>query len=232
MIWNNTAIPFRLFDVSTFDVLPGEPNVNTKYRIGFGVPITAALLTLAGCGEFFLNLTASLGGGTAGGRGTVRVLFINNTPHRAVFTYGSYDQTDQFSQPDFAQFGLKNSARHLDGDAETSLDPFESGSYITCARVFGIGSPEMLRLIEENRSDAETDEDALVEGVEFFQIGGDDGQDPGAEPVSIGFAPPFEALLGVDFPCSALLIIYFEINDPGPDPFRIDFQLVPSESDR
>ena len=48
----------------------------------------------------------------------------------------------------------------------------------------------------------------------------------------MGFAPPFEALLGVDFPCSALLIIYFEINDAGPEPFRIDFQLIPSESDR
>ena len=154
------------------DVFHGEPNVKTTLRFVIGGLLAAAFVPLGGCVELFLNQTASLGSGIAGERGTVRVLFINNTPYRAAFTYGSYDQTDRFSAPDFAQFGLKNSARHLDGDTESSLDPFEGGSFIACARVFGIGSPDLLRLIEENRPDATIDEDALVEGAEFYQIGG------------------------------------------------------------
>ena len=194
--------------------------------------LVAAVLGLAGCGELFLNRTASLGGGTAGSRGTVRILFLNNTPYRAVFTYGSYDQTDEFHQPDFAQYRLHDSLRNLDGDSQSSLGPGEPGSLITCARVFSIGSPEVLRLVRENRADATIREEAMVDGVEFFQIGGVDGTDAEAEPVSMGSAPPFEALLGVDFPCGALLIIRFEFDDLGPDPFRIDFELVPAESER
>ena len=59
---------------------------------------TLSTLLAGGCAIPLDNLTASLGGSTAAARGTVRVLFINNTPHRAVFTYGTFDQTDQFSQ--------------------------------------------------------------------------------------------------------------------------------------
>ena len=203
-----------------------------KRNVTLGAALATALLGLAGCGELFLNRTASLGGGTAGARGTVRVLFINNTPYRAVFTYGSYDQTDEFHQPDFAQYRRHDSTQNLNGDSQSSLSPGEPGSLITCARVFSIGGPDLLRLIGENRPDATIREDAMVEGVEFFQIGGEDGTDPEAEPVSMGFAPPFEALLGVDFPCGALLIVRFEFDDLGPDPFRVDFELIPSESDR
>ncbi len=192
----------------------------------------AALLGLAGCGKLFLNRTASLGGGTAGGRGTVRVLLINNTPYRAVFTYGSYDQTNEYHQPDFAQYRLHDSVRNLNGDSQSSLNLGEPESLVTCARVFSIGGPDLLRLINENRPDAAIHEEAMIQGVEFFQVGGADGTDPEAEPVSMGSAPPFEALLGVDFPCGALLIVRFEFDDLGPSPFRVDFELVPSESDR
>ena len=181
-----------------------------------------------GCAVPPANLTASFGGSTAGSRGSVRVLFINNTPQRAVFTYGTYDQTDQFSQPDFRQFGLNSTDLILDGDSESSIDPISGQSPLICARVFGVGSPDLLRLIDENLSGATVIENALSNGVEFFDVG-DDGD---AEAASAGFAPPFEALLDVDFPCAALLIVRFEVNDVGPDPFRIDFELIPSGSTR
>ncbi|UCC31962.1 MAG: hypothetical protein JSU86_06720 [Phycisphaerales bacterium] len=182
---------------------------------------------IAGCGECFVNLTASLGGDWAGERGAVRVLFINNTPHRAVFTFGSYDQADQFSQPDFAQFGLSEFGATLEGDSSSQIISIE------CARVFSIGGPGLLTLIEQNLSEAALDDDAFVEGVEFFSISSDgaDGDDSG-DPVNEGSAPPFEALLGVDFPCNALLIVRFEFDDLGHDPFRVDFELIPSESTR
>jgi hypothetical protein len=52
------------------------------------------------------------------------------------------------------------------------------------------------------------------------------------DPTPAGVAPSFEALLGEDFPCNSLLIIFLEPNDAGPDAFRIDFQLIPSSTTR
>lgn len=201
--------------------------MKTTRNLATVVLLTLVVPGIAGCGEVFVNLTASLGGDWAGQRGTVRVLFINNTPHRAVFTFGSYDRTDQFSQPDFAQFGLSEFGATLDGDSSSQIISIE------CARVFSIGGPGLLTLIEQNLSEVSLDDDAFVEGAEFFSIPSDgaDSDDSG-DPVNEGSAPPFEALLGVDFPCNALLIIRFEFDDLGPDPFRVDFELIPSESTR
>jgi hypothetical protein len=170
-----------------------------------------------------------VGSDTAGRRGVVRVLFINHTPHRAVFTFGSYDQTDPFSTPDFEQFSHDEDGLILEGESESPVGP------IDCARVFSIGGPQLLTLIEENLPDAPVEAESLVEGVEFFTIDtdpSDDGDDGPADPVRVGFARPLEALLGVDFPCNALMIIRFEPDDLGPDPFRMDFELIPSESTR
>ncbi len=192
-----------------------------------GIFILSALLG-SGCTIPLDNLTASLGGNTTGARGTVRVLFINNTPHRAVFTYGTFDQTDQFSRPDFRQFGVDETSRHLDGNSESSIRPTDGQSPLFCARVFSIGSPNLRSLIDENLEGVSVIDEALVDGVEFFDID-DDGD---ADANSVGFAPPFEALLGVDFPCAALLIVRFELSDLGPDPFRIDFELIQSDSTR
>jgi hypothetical protein len=165
---------------------------------------TVILLTfvvpgIAGCGETFVNLTASLGGDRAGERGTVRVLFI----------------------------GLSEFGAILEGDSSSQTISIE------CARVFSIGAPRLLALIEQNLSEAALDDDAFVEGIEFFSIPSDDADgDESGDPVNEGGAPPFEALLGVDFPCNSLLIIRFEFDDLGPDPFRVDFELTPSESPR
>lgn len=201
--------------------------MKTTRNLATAVLFTFVVPGIAGCGEASINLTTSLGGDTAGERGTIRVLFINNTPHRAMFTFGSYDQTDQFSQPDFAQFGLSEFGAILDGDSSSEIISIE------CARVFSIGGPDLLTLIEQNLSEAALDEDAFVEGVEFFNIPSDDAEgDDSGDPISEGSAPPFEASIGVDFPCSALLIIRFEFDDLGPDPFRVDFELIPSESTR
>ncbi len=230
--------------------------------------IAGCALLICGCENFLANQTASLGGDTAGGRGTLRVLFINNTPHQAVFTYGTYDQTDPSFVPDFAQFTREGDITLDAGEASSLVLPSAltldvqcalSGTCLTCARVFGIGSPALLRLIRDNvPTDNVGDEQAMLEGVEFFgtpveDVVDEDAEDAGdeegtdaedaddvdpededaAEPTSQGFAPPFEALLGVDFPCNALLIIRFEIDEPAPDAsFRVDFELVPSESDR
>ena len=46
-----------------------------------------------------------------------------------------------------------------------------------------------------------------------------------------GFAPPLRALLGVDFPCGAIVIVRFEIADLGDAPFRADFEIIPPRQD-
>ncbi|MDO8631180.1 MAG: hypothetical protein Q7R41_11870 [Phycisphaerales bacterium] len=176
-----------------------------------------------GCGESWSNLTASFGGSTAGQRGSFGVLFINNTPYRAVCTHGSYDQTDPLSQPDFDQFDLNDRGPVLEGNSASDILPFR------CARVFSIGGPRLLALIHANLPDTDFSSEADIEGVEFFSA---DPNDPDSAPVSQGKAAPFEALLGADFPCNALLIFRLEVNDSGPEPFRVDFELIPSESSR
>ena len=171
-----------------------------------------------GCGDTFRNLTASLGG-NAGQRGDVLIVFINNTAYQPVFTYGTYDQTDPDFVPDASQFNI------TDATVEPG-QPTDVGA-LNCGRVFGIGSPRLLDLIERNPPAVEPDPAALVEGVAFYEA---DATEP-SESALVGTAPAFEALLGVDFPCGSLLIIKFEPGD-APGQFRIDFELIVSKSSR
>ena len=188
-----------------------------------GVVVLAGLAGTTGCIDLFANQTTSLGGSTAGDRGQIQVATINNTPYLAVFTFGTYDQLDRFSEPDFWQFSFNNDAD------ETRLEPNDNSGIIVrdCGRVFSVGGPEMLELIEVNLPGTTVQDGAFVEGVDFYSL------DEDGEPDElIGSAPPLEAWLGVDFPCNALLILHLEIDDFGPEPFRVDFELIPSESTR
>jgi len=194
-------------------------------RVISAIWLVQGLMVLPGCGVDFSNLTASLGGNVAGRRGQVQIAFFNNTPYRAVFTFATYDQTDQSSEPDFRQFGHDEDGLILEGDSNSPIGALD------CGRVFSIGGPRMLALIADNLPDAPIADEAFIEGVEFFSIS-DEDSDAATSPITQGKAPPFEALLGVDFPCNALLIVRLEIDDVGPAPFRIDFELIPSQSTR
>lgn len=189
---------------------------------GYFVATLVVLSSLAGgCGDLFQNQTASLGGDRAGSRGVIRALFLNNTDQRAVFTFGTFDPTDRLTVPDFQQFGAKDGDRTLDGS--------ETSDFITlrCGRVFSIGSANLLEILpDQNGTDGLSDA-ALAEGVTFFDLSEGD-----ADPMEVGSAAPLEALLGVDFPCGALLVIYLEPADVGSDAFRIDFRVIPAESTR
>lgn len=186
-----------------------------------GALMAAVMLTATGCADVFSGATASLGGNAAGERGAVRVVFINNTPHRAVFTAGTYDPLDEIAVPAYSQFGLDGEELTLPGDSESAVGGFR------CARVFSIGGSRLLTLMQANDPDAAFVTEALQGGVTFFR-----DAETGTDPISEATISPFEADLGVDFPCGALLVIRFEINDVGDGPFRIDFEIVPSESPR
>lgn len=182
----------------------------------------AVALSTAGCGEFFANQSASLGGDRAGSRGEVRVLFINNTDARVVFTYGTFDQFDSSSRPDFGQF-LPQGSMVLDAGEQSSLAANSPGSALTCGRVFAIGSERLLSLLAAGQPSG-IDEDALVDGVQFVDVATDGEGEETLIPA--GAAQPLEALLGVDFPCGALLIVTFEPAVAEGD-FRIDFEIIP-----
>lgn len=195
------------------------------------MPKKSSILTLAlsatafsffgGCGrDTFLNQTASFGGDVAGSTSQVRVLFINNTPFRAIFTFGTYNNTDQFDQPEFGQLIGLESGNTLEGDSSTPQ------LTLSCDRVFSVGDSELLRLIDENLDldGGLLNAEALIEGVAFSAAAlGEDNAGLATE----GFAPPVRALLGVDFPCDSILVVRFEIADVGPAPFRADFEIIP-----
>ena len=182
--------------------------------------LTGLLMGLVGCNAL-QNATASLGGATAGQRGNVRVLFINNTPFRAIFTFGAYDNLDRNTQPQIQQ--ISSTTTDLEGNAQTNV------MNIPCHRVFSIGGAGLLARIRDNLMDGQFDEDLLIEGVNFSSAPvGDDQADAATE----GMAPPIDRFIGVDFECNSLVIYRFEINDLGPDPFTIDFSSIPSDSTR
>lgn len=199
----------------------------------------AALLT--GCGiESFLNQTASFGpnGSTAaagapigsGLRGTIQVVIENNTPFRAVFTYGVFDNTDERSTPAFLQFSPEsniiaaNSSATLEGNTNSGV------VVLPCARVFSVGSRSLINLIDLNPGDQSDriDADALIDGVGFTDA--DLTSDAAATP-NQGFARGFEARLGVDFNCDSLLLVSLEFNDVGADAFRVRMKVIPSRND-
>jgi len=186
-------------------------------------PVTLALL--AGCfgqAEVLFNQTASLGGGAVGARGDVQVLVINNTPFKAAFVTGTYDQTDLDSTPAFQAFGLDPADTNLDGN-EDNLSTQQ------CARVFSVGSAGLLAAIDANGGLDALPADAREVGVRFFSENTVDGE---TELVEEGFAPSLERLLGTDFNCNALLICYLEFDDLATDRFRIEFSVMPAESTR
>lgn len=209
------------------------------------IPTLTCATLFATCGscdvgsvvEILLNQTATFDAGGAGevagaplnsgNRGTIRVIFENNTPFRAIFTFGTLDNTDQRSIPAFFQFSPDSAFVAL--NAPTTLEGFTNSSVIElpCARAFSVGSRSLINLIEKNPGPRPDDIDvaALVDGVGFSDaaLTSDEQATPNQ-----GFARGFEALLGVDFNCGSLLHITLEFNDVGADNFRVDMRVFPA----
>jgi hypothetical protein len=168
------------------------------------------------------NQTASLGGESAGRRGLFQVLIINNTPFSAAFTIGVYDPIDRNSAPSTLQFGPE---LDLSLPGNTSSDIFD----VACARTLSIGGAEMLEFMRRNLDEEAfeaADNTSLIEGVEFF------AEQEDGELSSAGFADGRDLLLGVDFLCNSLVIIRLEFSDVGEKSFRVDYDVILSETTR
>lgn len=180
----------------------------------------ALMFAAAGC-DAILSASASLGGDSAGQRGTARVVFINNTPYRAVFLFGAYDDLDQNTEPQVTQFSSENVP--LEGNSQSGV------ANIDCSRVFSVGGKGLLQRIRENLPEDTVPMELMIEGVNFSSAPvGDDNADVATE----GVAAPLDARIGVDFECNSLLVYRLEINDLGPEPFTVELTAIPSESTR
>ena len=154
----------------------------------------------------------------------IQVGFINNTPFRAIFTAGSYEQLDNDTVPaNFVQI-------RLEGNATTAQIPQP------CQGTYSLGGAELIRLIELNRNSPAvniTDEAALIVGVNFS--GAPLGDPLEAEPTE-GTAVGRDSLVVFDFTClrtgirqvtgTGLLLYTFEQDATAPGGFRIDFSFV------
>lgn len=141
----------------------------------------------------------------------LRLAFINNTPFRAIFTFGSYDPLDQNTTPvGFGQLRLESGA----------TSPLQTQP---CKKSFSVGGEELIRLIDV-RDLVVNDPRALIDGVSFSAAPLGDPLE--AEPTE-GTALGRVDRAGVDFTCEAVLIYTFEQDATAPGGFRIDLQVLP-----
>lgn len=168
-------------------------------------------LVLSGCsGALLLNLTEE-------SQRNITVLLINNTPFRAIFTIGAFDDLDRLppGQITFQQLRIEGG---------TTRAPLT----FSCFRDVAIGSQKMLdRIVDtDNNTAANFDDDAFVLGVSFSSapLGS-----PGEGQPDSGTAPPRVVRLGNDYTCDDQLIFTFEQNTDGS--FRIDYEVLRSTED-
>lgn len=172
--------------------------------------------------DTILQNTASLGGSTPGDRGTVRLLFVNNTPFRAIFTYGTYDPDNTDFAPVFRQFFVDSTASNrLEGNSESTAKT------LTCARVISLGGAEFIQRAKDATDNATqvaaASEEAFTPGIAFSDKPLNDAE---AGQGTAGTAPAVETFLGTDFQCGSLVIYTFEVDDTQASGFRVDTQVV------
>jgi len=83
---------------------------------------------------------------------------VNDSPQAAVFTVGTFDQTDRRSDPDVLQVGV--------GEGDPRLDPNSESTevQVQCGRTLSIGSRSLLDFIAANADQDDLLADSLVEG--------------------------------------------------------------------
>ena len=220
-----------------------RPSISSTRRGSQACLCGVVALWLTSCDvQTLLNQTATFGATGAGvlsgapigsgGRENFRVFIENNTPFRAIFTTGVFDNTDEQSSPVFFQYSLDsqfisaNSTATLEGNANTGIVT------LPCGRVFSVGSRSLISLIAANPGSLadDIDEAALLDGVGFSSA---DISDEGADSPQEGFARGFELLLGVDFNCGSLLHLGLEFAAVGEDEFVVDLvEVFPAGRDQ
>ena len=194
----SVVLPFVLCGISSCDqaALLGLTSATSDFAANLGIPIPRAM----------------------------QVGFINNTPFRAIFTFGSYVPLDKETIP--TAFGQLR----LEGNTASAQQA------IPCRKTVSVGGSELIRLLNENENDPRiniADPRALVRGVNFS--GAPLGDPLEAEPTE-GTADGLELRAGIDFTCdrtdirdttgSVLVLFTFEQDASAPGGFRIDHSVI------
>lgn len=167
---------------------------------------------VSGCSDTWLNLTKVIGD-------DVTMVFINNTPYRAAFSYGSYDAWNR-NPPGDVDFAQTSVEAHSD----------TAGVSVTCGRNVAIGTQGLVTRVLDTSADVDYsgfDANRFDTTVHFSDApAGSDAQ----YLATAGTAAGLEVLLGVDYSCGDTLMFIFE-EDPQVDGgFRIDFQIIRDEN--
>lgn len=149
--------------------------------------------------------------------GDITFVFINSTPYRAAFSYGTWDAWDRTPGPvDLQQLQL---APNTTSDEAT----------VPCRRNAAVGTQDFVDRVIATRADEELqdfDPDAFDTVVHFSSA--PSGTGAAALP-TVGTALGIEKLLGVDYSCGDQLIFTF-VEDPDAEGgFRIDFEVILDE---
>lgn len=177
--------------------------------------LAGCVLALTGCsGDFIANQTEELAG-------NITVVFINNTPFRASFSFGAFNALDR-NPPGSMVF------QQIQVEANTSSNT----STISCRRDFAVGTEELLiRAVQTNSTSlGGFNPDIFRDDVAFSS----------APLTAVGNGLPTDGTakgrnfrVGVDYTCEDQLLVSFEVDDSAPGGFRIDLSVIPDlEPDR
>ncbi len=192
------------------------------------------LALLPACPDGLLNDIADLGGDTPGARGTVSIVFDNQTPYRAIFTVGVYDPQDQTSLPQYIQYAVDPdaTANAFNRGLAAGTTTLQGDLPFTCGRVVSIGGADMISIIKgEDLTPADGSaviDDALREGIYFSDKALNDADANGVD-APILHADPVVSLLGPDYECDALLIFHFAVDNTQADGVRVTLDVIPNE---
>lgn len=182
--------------------------------IGFVAGLAGVLVVVTGgCADFLANLIEERSG-------NVTAVFINNTPYRAAFTFGTYDALDRdlpYGEVDLRQRWV---------EAMTS----SASLTVSCRRNFAIGTEEFVQRVRDTEANLgpQFDDDAFDTVVHFSNAPSD--SDAAALP-TVGTAEGREVRLGVDYACGDELIFTFvhDASAPEGERFAIEFRLLHRE---
>jgi hypothetical protein len=182
--------------------------MRTQMSVSVWTALTGLAALTASCSsELIANQTAVR-------QGNVAFQFVNTTPFRASFTYGTYDALDRNppGAPNIQQLRLEGFQTTAPTD-------------VTCARNAAIASQSLVdRVIDtDGHLAVNFDREAFNAVVNFSSA--DEDSDAAALPTE-GTAEGVELLLGVDFGCRDRLIFTFVQDPAAPGGFRIDFSLL------
>ncbi len=181
--------------------------MTTRTKVS-GAAFVAGLLVVLqpGCGSTFVNLTKER-------TGNVTVVFVNNTPYRAGFSYGSYDAWDR-------SYGTVT-LQQLSMEAHTT----STAATIPCRRNVAVGTDDFVARVQVTQAyDTDTFNADLFGSTVSFSSAPTDST--AVNLPTEGTALGREVLLGIDYSCADELIFTFVEDPASPGGFRIDYQVI------